>query len=267
MLEKVDIEKLANKLYQAEIERKQISQISLDYPDLRIEDAYAIQKAWVDKKIADGRRVIGHKIGLTSRAMQQSSQINEPDYGVLLDDMEFQEGSEISIDKFIVPRVEVELAFILKKDLQGPNLNLFQVMDAIDYVIPALEIIDARSHQLDPSTKRARKVVDTIADNAANAGIVLGGRAVKLNDMDLRWVGAILLKNAIIEETGIAAGVLNNPINGVLWLANKLGLYGETLKAGEIILSGSFTRPVYVERGDVISADYGPLGMVSCCFV
>ena len=217
-------------------------------------------------KIAAGRRLVGHKIGLTSRAMQLSSQIDEPDYGALLDDMLYGDGAEIPRDRYIVPRVEVELAFILER-LQGPDATLFDVLDAVRYVIPALEIIDARSHQIDPDTKRPRKVFDTIADNAANAGVVMGGRPVRVGDTDLRWVGAMMSRNAVIEETGLAAGVLNHPANGVVWLANKLAEHDVALEAGQIILSGSFTRPVYAERGDTFHVDYGALGAVSCRFV
>ena len=242
-------------------------QLSLDHPDITIADAYAIQREWVASKIAAGRRLVGHKIGLTSRAMQLSSQIDEPDYGALLDDMLYGDGAEIPRDRYIVPRVEVELAFILERRLQGPDATLFDVLDAVRYVIPALEIIDARSHQIDPDTKRPRKVFDTIADNAANAGVVMGGRPVRVGDTDLRWVGAMMSRNAVIEETGLAAGVLNHPANGVVWLANKLAEHDVALEAGQIILSGSFTRPVYAERGDTFHVDYGALGAVSCRFV
>ena len=214
-----------------------------------------------------GRVKRGHKIGLTSRAMQQASQIDEPDFGMLLDDMFFQDGAEIPAGRFILPRLEVELAFVLGKRLQGPNVTLFQVYDAVDYVIPALEIIDARSHGIDPDSKRPRKVFDTIADNAANAGVVLGGRPVKIGELDLRWIGAILSRNAVIEETGVAAGVLNHPANGVVWLANKLAAHDVALEAGEIILSGSFTRPVAARAGDTFNVDYGVLGSVNCQFI
>jgi 2-oxo-hept-3-ene-1,7-dioate hydratase len=261
------IKALARRLDEAEQTRTQVRALSLDHPDITIADAYAIQREWVAQKIAAGRRLVGHKIGLTSRAMQLSSQIDEPDYGALLDDMLFADGAEIPRDGFIVPRVEVELAFILDRRLQGPGVTLFDVLDAVRYVIPALEIIDARSHQIDPETKRPRKVFDTIADNAANAGVVMGGRPVRVGDMDLRWVGAMMSRNAVIEETGLAAGVLNHPANGVVWLANKLAERDVTLEAGQIILSGSFTRPVFAQAGDTFHVDYGPLGSVSCRFV
>jgi len=258
---------LADRLHEAERARTQIRQISLEHPDITLDDAYAIQALWVDRKIAEGRVVKGHKIGLTSRAMQQSSQIDEPDYGTLFDDMFYGDGSEIPASRFIVPRVEVELAFILGKTLRGPDVTLFDVYDAVEYVIPALEIIDARSHNVDPDSKRPRKVFDTIADNAANAGVVLGGRPVRIGEFDLRWVGAIMSRNAVIEETGIAAGVLNHPANGVVWLANKLAKHGVALEKGETILSGSFTRPIAARAGDTFAVDYGPLGSVNCHFV
>jgi 2-oxo-hept-3-ene-1,7-dioate hydratase len=199
--------------------------------------------------------------------MQQASQIEEPDFGMLLDDMFFDDGAEIPAGRFILPRLEVELAFVLGKRLQGPGVTLFQVYDAVDYVVPALEIIDARSHGIDPDSKRPRKVFDTIADNAANAGVVMGGRPVKIGELDLRWIGAILSRNAVIEETGVAAGVLNHPANGVVWLANKLAAHDVALEAGEIVLSGSFTRPVAARPGDTFNVDYGALGSVNCHFI
>ena len=261
------IKALAQRLDQAERSRTQVRQLSLEHPDITIADAYAIQREWVAAKIAGGRRLVGHKIGLTSRAMQLSSQIDEPDFGMLLDDMFFEDGGDIPAGRFILPRLEVELAFVLGKRLQGPNVTLFQVYDAVDYVIPALEIIDARSHGIDPDSKRPRKVFDTIADNAANAGVVMGGRPVKIGELDLRWIGAILSRNAVIEETGVAAGVLNHPANGVVWLANKLAAHDVALEAGEIILSGSFTRPVAARPGDTFNVDYGVLGSVNCHFI
>lgn len=267
MLDKKTISTLAARLQEAERKRSQVRQFSLDHPDITIDDAYAIQREWVALKIDEGRRVKGHKIGLTSRAMQQSSQIDEPDYGVLLDDMFFGDGSDIPAARFIQPRLEVELAFILGKRLEGPDVTLFNVYDAVDYVVPALEIIDARIQMIDPDSKRPRKVFDTISDNAANAGIVMGGRPVKIGELDLRWIGAILSRNAVIEETGVAAGVLNHPANGVVWLANKLAPHGVALEPGQVILSGSFTRPVFARPGDTFNVDYGTLGSVNCHFV
>ncbi|WP_278441524.1 2-oxo-hept-4-ene-1,7-dioate hydratase [Pseudomonas oryzihabitans] len=257
----------ARRLDQAERSREQIGQLSLERPEITIDDAYAIQRAWVEQKIADGRKLVGHKIGLTSRAMQVSSNISEPDYGALLDDMFFDEGTDIPFQRFIVPRVEVELAFILGKPLRGPNCTLFDVLAATDYVIPALEIIDARIQQVDPQTQVTRKVFDTISDNAANGGVVLGGKAVRPHDLDLRRVPAILYRNGVIEESGVSAAVLNHPAKGVAWLANKLAAHDVTLEAGQIILGGSFTRPVAARPGDTFHVDYDQLGSIACRFV
>jgi len=267
MLAKDIIESTARRFHEAEKTRQQIRQISLDYPEITIPDAYAIQKAWVDMKIAEGRKIVGHKIGLTSRAMQMSSQINEPDYGTLLDDMVFPDGGEIPVDRFIVPMIEVELAFILKDRLEGDKVTMLDVLSATDYVIPALELIDARSQRIDPDSKRPRKVFDTISDNAANAGIIMGGRPIKPMDVDLRWVSALLYRNGVIEETGVAAGVLNHPANGIAWLAKRFAPHGVALEPGQIILAGSFTRPVPASRGDTFHVDYGPLGNITCRFV
>ncbi|WP_338883150.1 MULTISPECIES: 2-oxo-hept-4-ene-1,7-dioate hydratase [Xenorhabdus] len=267
MLQQEIVSRVARRLHQAEQSREQIRQISLDYPEITIEDAYAIQREWVDLKIREGRILKGHKIGLTSKAMQASSQINEPDYGVLLDDMFFQDGGDIPCERFIVPRIEVELAFVLANPLRGPNCTLFDVYNATDYVVPALELIDARCHNIDPETQRPRKVFDTISDNAANGGVIIGGRPIKPDELDLRWVSALLYRNGVIEESGVAAAVLNHPANGVAWLANKLAPHGVQLEAGQIILAGSFTRPVPARKGDTFHVDYGVLGSISCHFV
>lgn len=262
----IDAAALADSLHAAEKSRSQVGQFSLACPDMTIEDAYAVQRAWVGRKIAEGRRLIGHKIGLTSRAMQRSSNITEPDYGALLDDMLFEDGQDIPFERFIVPRVEVELAFILKDRLEGPGCTLFDVLHATDYIVPAIEIIDARIQQVDPKTGVTRKVFDTISDNAANAGLVLGGRPVKPDAVDLRWVSALLFRNGVIEDSGVAAAVLGHPAKGPAWLANKLAPYGERLEAGEIILGGSFTAPVPARPGDSFHVDYGPLGSISVRF-
>jgi len=267
MLPQETVESLARELVQARKTRTQLRHFSRRFPQMTVEDGYAIQRAWVALELADGRTVKGRKIGLTSRAMQLSSQIDEPDYAPLMDDMFFANGSDIPIERFIAPRIEVELAFILGRPLKGPNVTLFQVLSATDYVSPAIEIIDARIEQFDRETKAPRKVFDTISDFAANAGIVLGGRPVRPMDVDLRWVGALLHKNGVVEETGLAAGVLNHPANGVAWLANKIACYDEQLNAGDVVLAGSFTRPTTAVKGDTLQADYGPLGSVAFRFV
>jgi 2-oxo-hept-3-ene-1,7-dioate hydratase len=258
---------LARELEQAEQTRIQLPQFSRRFPDMTVEDSYAIQRCWMELKLKAGRTVIGHKIGLTSRAMQLASQIAEPDYGTLLDNMLLRDSAEVEAARFIVPRFEVEFAFILARPLRGPNVSVFDVLNATDYVVPALELIDARIEQFDRETKAPRKVLDTIADNAANAAIVLGNRPIKPDAVDLRWAGALLFKNGVVEESGLGAAVLGHPANGVAWLAKKLAAHDEGLQAGEIVLGGSFTRPVPCTAGDVFHADYGSLGSISIRFV
>lgn len=266
-LSEQQINQAAEQLYRAEKRRSPVEPASLAYPDMNIDDGYAIQKRWVDKKIAEGRRVVGYKIGYTSRAMQKALNIDEPDYGVLLDEMVFAEGSDIEAGQFCDPRVEVELAFILKDRLEGAHISIFDVLNSTDYVVPALEIIAARSYRQHPQTGYTRKVYDTIADNAGNAGIIMGARPIKPRDTDLRWCGALLYVNGVIEETGLAAGVLNHPANGICWVAKRFAPHGVALEPGQIILSGSFTAPVAVKAGDTVHADYGPLGGIACHFV
>jgi 2-oxo-hept-3-ene-1,7-dioate hydratase len=263
MLDTTTIQTLAKQLYNARKARTPLRHFSQQHPQMTLDDGYAIQRAWVALELADGRSIKGRKIGLTSRAMQMASQINEPDFAPLMDDMFFDAGSDIPMQRFIAPRVEVELAFILGKPLKGPGVTLFDVLSATYYVTPAIEIIDARIEQFDRDTKAMRKVFDTISDFAACAGIVLGGRPVKPMDVDLRWVGAMLFKNGVVEETGLAAAVLNHPANGVAWLANKMAPHGEQLQAGDVVLAGSFTRPTPAAAGDTFHADYGPLGSIA----
>jgi len=260
------INQAAHDLYDAEKNRVQINALTLTYPDMDMDDAYAIQSAWMALKHADGDETIGYKIGLTSRVMQRAMKINTPDYGVLTESMVFADGSEIATDQFTDPRIEVELAFVLKDRLFGENISMMDVLNATDYVIPALELIAARSHRVNPDNGHVRTVMDTISDNAANAGIIMGGRPVRPNEMDLRWCGAILYKNAVIEETGLAAAVLNHPANGICWVAKRFAPHGVALEPGQVILSGSFTAPIVVKAGDTIHADYGPLGGISCHF-
>ena len=261
------IHQLVAELHVSEQSGVQIEHFSKRYPSMTIDDGYTISRAWVAKKISEGQVIKGHKIGLTSRAMQISSQITEPDYGTLLDTMFIEQGKDIPVSRFIAPRVEVELAFVLGKPLCGPNVTIFDVLQASDYVTPAIEIIDSRIEQFDRLTQVPRKVFDTISDNAANAGIVLGGRPVRPDSLDLRWVSALLYKNSVIEESGVAAAVLNHPATGVAWLANKLAPWGEHLAAGEVVLAGSFTRPVAAVAGDSFHADYGSLGSIAFRFV
>ena len=256
----------AQSLDQAEKSRSQIGLLSLAYPGMTLDDAYGVQAEWVKLKREAGRKVIGWKIGLTSKAMQYALNINIPDSGVLFDDMLFEDGAVIPDDRFIQPRIEAEIAFVMKTDLSGPNVSVFDVLNATDYVIPALEILDTRILRVDPETKKARTIVDTVSDNAANAGIMLGGRAMRPDALDMRWMGAIVSRNAEVEETGLGAGVLNHPARGIAWLANRLHQYGDGISAGQVVLAGSFIRPIEARHGDTIASDFGPYGTVSCHF-
>ncbi len=277
MLDDALISQLAQELELAESTRTQVEHFSKRYPAMTMQDGYLINRAWAACKKAKGHQVIGHKIGLTSRAMQISSNIDEPDYGTLFDYMQHTckggEVLQIPVKNFCAPRVEVELAFVLKRELRGPCITLHDVMAATDYVTPAVEIIDARIEQFDRHTRAPRKVFDTISDNAANAGIVLGDistdKRYRMDPQttDLPWVGAICRFNGVVEETGLAAGVQGHPAVGIAWLANKLHLWGEHLAAGEIVLAGSFTKPVPAKAGDAFDVDYGTHGRLQFTFV
>jgi 2-oxo-hept-3-ene-1,7-dioate hydratase len=260
MMSQADRNKAADILVAAEKERKQAVPLSKTWPDITFDDAYAISTEVTNRKIAAGAKLIGHKVGLTSKAMQRSSQIDEPDYGYLLDYMMVADGGRVPHENFCLPRVEIELAFVLGKPLKGPGVRLPDVLRATEYVVPAIEIVDARLQ--DP-----RKIFDTISDNGAAAGIVIGGRPVGPLDVDLRFVGGIMYRNSEIEETGLAAGVLGHPALGVAWLANKLGQHGATLEPGHLVLAGSFTRVVFARKGDTLHADFGALGGIAVQFV
>lgn len=250
----------------AERSRQQIGLLSIAHPGMNMDDAYAVQAAWVRMKRAAGDPVIGWKIGLTSKAMQYALDIDTPDSGVLFGSMQFENGATIPAGHFIQPRIEAEIAFVMNKSLRGRDTTLADVLDATDHVVPALEILDTRILRKDPASGQARLVYDTIADNAANAGIVVGSRTFALGQLDLRWAGAIVSRNGEVEETGLGAGVLDNPAQGIVWLARRLAEYGDGIEAGQVVLSGSFIRPVEAPSGSAISADFGPLGKVTCRF-
>ncbi|GAA3635531.1 2-oxo-hepta-3-ene-1,7-dioic acid hydratase [Kineosporia mesophila] len=260
MLNAQHIEAIADELVQADRDRTTVPLLSARHPGMGIEDAYAVQALWARRRIEQGHRVVGHKIGLTSKAMQAATGITEPDYGVIFDDRVLENGTGVPFSDYSNVRIEVELAFVLAEPLTGPGCTLFDVLAATRYVVPALEILNSHI------ALEGRTVVDTISDNAALGAVVLGGRPVAVDAVDLRWVAALLYRNQTVEETGVSAGVLNHPATGVAWLADKLHQHGTFLAAGEIVLSGSFTRPLWVERGDTIHADYGSLGAITCRF-
>jgi 2-oxo-hept-3-ene-1,7-dioate hydratase len=230
-----------------------------------MDDAYAIQAAFVARKQALGDGQIGWKIGLTSRAMQMALGINIPDSGVLLQSMAFADGATVAKGHFIQPRVEAEIAFVMRAPIAG-DVTVDDVLAATDYVCPALEILDTRILRADPTTGRARTVVDTISDNAANAGIVLGTQRHLPDALDLRRVGAIVSRDGVVEETGLGAGVLGDPVLGIVWLARRLAHYGQRIEPGQVILSGSFIRPIECPPGTDIHADFGTFGDVSLRF-
>jgi 2-oxo-hept-3-ene-1,7-dioate hydratase len=224
-----------------------------------LEDGYDVQRRWARIRIQNGARLVGRKIGLTSRAMQAASNMREPDYGVILDDSLYRDGDRIPARDFIRPRLETELAFVMGADLGGTGCQVHDVLRATEYVTPALEVIDRR-------TTVPRAIADAIADNAGYGAIILGGRVVRPFEVDLRWIGATLARNGVIEESGVSAAIMGHPAAGIAWLVNKLAPLGDKLKEGDIVLGGSFTRPVDVSPGDVIFADYGPIGAIGVSF-
>ncbi|MCK2022423.1 fumarylacetoacetate hydrolase family protein [Microbacterium sp. kSW2-24] len=261
MLSAEVIAQIAAELARADREHTVIPRITSRWPEATIEDSYAIQGVWRDTQVAAGRTLVGRKIGLTSKAMQQATGITEPDYGVMFDDTVHESGAEIPVDHFSNVRIEVELAFVLKHPLEGPDCTLDDALAAIDYAVPALEVLNSHIEL------EGRTIVDTISDNAAYGAMVLGSVRKRPDEIDLRWVPGVLSRNGEIEETGVAAGVLGHPATGVAWLANKFHQHGARLEAGEIILAGSFTRPMWVSRGDEVLCDYGPMGTIACRFI
>jgi 2-oxo-hept-3-ene-1,7-dioate hydratase len=253
-------------LLTAEETRTQIGLLSLSHPGMTLDDAYAVQSELVAMKLARGRRRIGWKIGLTSRAMQEQLKIDTPDSGVLFDDMLFATGATVPKNHFIQPRVEAEIAFLMARDLLGAATNHDDVLAATAHVAPSLEILDTRILRTDPATGRARIITDTVSDNAANAGIVLGDQRHPVSAHDLRWVGAIVRRNGVVEETGLGAGILDDPVTGILWLVHRLAAYGQGLKAGDVVLSGSFVRAIEAPPGSRFEADFGAFGSVSISF-
>jgi 2-oxo-hept-3-ene-1,7-dioate hydratase len=265
-LEKSEILDLAKQVQNAYRTKEMLRPLTQTRPGILLEDAYAVQSAWIGLKEAEGSRVLGHKIGLTSKAMQSTSLVNEPDYGALLDDTVYEDGIDIPAGTFRSPRVEIELAFVMNRELRGPNCTIFDVLNATEFVTPAIEVLDSRIEKVDSITRIARTIVDSICDNAGYAALIMGGRPFRPSDADLRWISGLCLRNGQIEETGVSAGVLGNPAHAIAWLVNKFAAHGASMKAGEILLSGSFIRPVQGNPGDTFQADFGPFGSVSCHF-
>ena len=253
----------ARELLEAEHTGIQIGLLTQRYPQMDMDDAYAIQKSIFEAKMAQGRRLVGWKIGLTSKAMQYALNIDVPDSGFLFDDMEFETAGTVPEGRFIQPRIEAEIAFVMKRAIGGKRISRQDVIEATDYVCPSLEILDTRVIRMDKNTGASRNIFDTISDNAANAGFVLGHKHHKVDAFDLRYVGAIVARDAEVEETG--AGVLNDPVEAVVWLARRMASYGQHIDAGHVILSGSFIRPIECPPGTEIKADFGDFGKVETC--
>ena len=256
----------ASELLEAEHTGKQIGLLTERYPQMDMDDAYAIQKLIFDAKVAQGRRLIGWKIGLTSKAMQNALNIDVPDSGFLFDNMAFETKSSVPKGRFIQPRIEAEIAFVMKQSLGCENITRQDIIAATDYVCPSLEILDTRIVRMNKASGASRKIFDTISDNAANAGFVLGKERHNVEKFDLRRVGAIVVRNGVVEETGLGAGVLNDPVESVLWLARRMASYSQQIKAGHIILSGSFIRPIECPSGSKIFADFNEFGQIEITF-
>ncbi len=261
-----DHARAAADLITAESRQVQMGLLSRKFPEMTLDDAYAVQNALLASKLAAGRHITGWKIGLTSRAMQHALRIDVPDSGILFDDMHFDTGALVPKGRFIQPRVETEIAFLMRTPLDGTSVTRSDVLAATEAVAPAIEILDTRILRADPETGQARTVVDTISDNAANAGVVLGAERHRPDAVDLRWVGALTFCNDVIEETGLGAGVLNDPVESVMWLARRMSHYGQRIEAGQVILSGSFIRPIECPPGTRIHADFGSFGSVEVGF-
>ncbi len=237
--------------------RRPIPPLITSFPGLTTDDAYEIQLVQVGEWLADGRRVLGRKVGLTSAAMQAQMNVSQPDFGHLMDDMFFTEHVPISADRFLQPRAEPEVALVLGRDLTGPGVTVAAAAAAVDFVLPALEIIDSRIADWQIG------IVDTIADNASSGGVVLGSTARRIDEIDLRLGGCTLHRNGEIAGTGAGGAVLGSPLNSLAWLANTLGGRGEGLHAGQVILPGSITASIPFEPGDVITATMAGLGSVT----
>ncbi|MEA4882463.1 MAG: fumarylacetoacetate hydrolase family protein [Clostridia bacterium] len=254
------IRDLSTRLIEAELQRRPIAQITVGLPEMTIDDAYAVQTETIHRKTQSGDRIVGKKIGLTSKPMQALLGVCQPDYGILLSSMVVDEFESVDSSELIQPKAEGEIAFVLQTDLHGPGVTAYDVLRATDAVIACIEIVDSRIENW------KIRIQDTVADNASSARLVLGGRLVSVRDLDLRLTGMVLRKNGEIMSTGAGAAVLGHPASAVAWLANQLGQFGVGLKAGEVVLSGAITAAVPVSPGDAVCAEFGHLGTVTARF-
>ncbi|MCM3568060.1 2-keto-4-pentenoate hydratase [Neobacillus mesonae] len=254
------IEAAATRLLEAEKTKKVIEPLTVSYPEITVDEAYHTQLEIIRRKIESGGIIVGKKIGATSKAIQNMFGVNQPDYGHLLADMMYVEGDDISLEPFIQPKVEFEIAFILKKDLKGPNVSIFDVIESTDYIVPAIEVIDSRIADW------KIKFEDTVADNGSSACAIIGGKPTKLDGIDLTHIGMVAYQNGEMIDSGAGAAVLGNPIRSVAWLANSLSKYNVSLKAGEIILSGALTSAIEVNVNDIFTAEFAHIGSVTASF-
>jgi 2-keto-4-pentenoate hydratase len=251
----------ARALYQAEKDKRVLRPFTEKYPEIAPEESYRIQLALIEMKKADGAKVVGKKIGLTSKAMQKTLNVDQPDYGHILDGMVLQDGALFRVGELIQPKIEPEIAFILARELKGPGVTPIEVLSATRFVVPALEIIDSRIEGW------KIKLCDTIADNASSARVVLGNSPKRVEDFDLKLVGMVLEKNGEIIQTGAGGAVLGHPAVAVAWLANAVGQFGVSLGAGEIVMPGALCAAADVAAGDLLRASFAGLGSVSVRFV
>ncbi|MBT2721165.1 2-keto-4-pentenoate hydratase [Bacillus sp. ISL-46] len=254
------VKEYADILAEAESTRVGITPLTFTDSELTIKEAYYIQLENINNKVQQGQKIVGKKIGLTSLAMQKLLGVDEPDYGHLLETMVVENGGRIPVEQVLQPKVEAEIAFILKKELRGPNVTALDVLQATEYVVPALEIVDSRIKDW------KIKLADTIADNASSGFYVLGGKPTKVNDIDLELIGMAFSKNGELVNTGVGAATLGNPANCVAWLANKLSEFDIPLLAGEVILSGALSAAVEARAGDSFTARFAHIGQVSVHF-
>lgn len=254
------ITQFANQLSDAESKRISTAPLTTEDPELTVDEAYYIQLENIKRKVEEGQKIVGKKIGLTSLAMQKMLGVDEPDYGHLLDSMVVENGGAVSIDQLLQPKVEAEIAFVLKKDLKGPNVTALDVLQATEYIVPALEIVDSRVKDW------KIKLPDTVADNASSGLYVLGGKPTRIEEVDLEIIGVVFTKNGEIANTGVGAAALGNPANCVAWLANRLSDFDISLRAGEVILSGALSAAVEAKDGDSFTARFAHLGQVSVHF-
>lgn len=254
------VEQVARELIEAGRTGTPVVTLTERFGDISYEDAYAVQLKTVDIKTKAGSVIVGKKIGFASKAMMEQFNIREPDYGMVDDRIVFFEGQPIPMHSLIFPRIEPEIAFLLKHDLKGPGVNAATVLQATDGVLPALEVVDSRFGPKQITVK------DSIADNASAGLMILGGKLTPVKDFDLRLLGMVLEHNGRVVSTGAGAAVLGNPAQSVAWLANKLAEFGITLKKGEFVMSGSLVSAVKIEAGSFFTATFDRLGSVSALF-